>query len=193
MFPMIHGILSGAGRPPLLLDTFTGTNGTNITVHTPDINPGGAYSVVAGACEIQSGRAQTTASATTVSKNIGVDGGYSLAVEFWTANTLSSHSGVLLRVNNATNYVIVGHDNTGTNFIIGYRTGGGLTTVSSAAVSFATTTMYTIAPTIDGSSGIIATLNGGNQISGTAAVLTGNNTTGFRNYNGGLYDNLEVT
>lgn len=195
MFPQLYGVLSQAnGVTTILEDTFTDTDTTALSSHTPDIDTaGGAYANVAGSPTIQSNKAQSNGSGDLFSKNIGIDGSYSLSVEFTPQTSLVTHRGVCLRIAGSTSYVVIGHGNGGSTFIIGYRTGGGLTVVTSTAVSFSLGTTYTIAFTIDAASGITATLDGANQISGTAAVLTGNNNVGGLFSTNSTFDNLLVT
>lgn len=183
---------AGAGGGVLLYDTFTDTDGTAIGSHSPDINTAGnSYTDVLATCVIQSNQATCDDSGNIVSIDIGIDGGFTATVEY-TVN-LVSHGGFCFRISSASAYIVIGNDNGGANFIIGYRTGGGLINVASTPFAFSPGATYTIVVTVDGASGITATIDGGNEISGTAAVLTGNNTVGWKGRSGATFDNLEVT
>lgn len=188
----VAGAAAGSGGP-IFLDTFTDTNGTNITDHTPDIG-GGTWVVNTGSASIQSNKISITTNGTVVRNDIGLTGGFTATVEYTTPSSVSVHSGLLIRVGTGNNnLVLVGHGDNSTAFIIGYRSAGSLQISATTAFTWNGSTTYTLALTIDGSSGIVATINGGNQISATVAQLTSNIHIGLKAQNGGVFDNLQVT
>jgi len=66
-----RGHWTAAGAGPLIYDTFTDTNGTALTAHTPDIVPGGSsYAMHNGALEIQSNKLQLPSGTNTAYANI---------------------------------------------------------------------------------------------------------------------------
>lgn len=137
------------GAAPLLQDTFTDTNGTNLTSHTMDVG-GGWTSHNGGAWEIQSNRGRTTSSV--LSNYISADAGDADVEVTCTVNfgSSSEHVGLCARVTNGSNgWEIYGRVNDD-DVVIVENNAGVRTVRASGAQTFAASTDYAMKVTCNG-------------------------------------------
>ena len=186
-----NALASGGG--PLIWDTNTDANGTAMTAHTPDINtPGNAY-LARASYQIQGNRVQDVAGgATECIINTGITDYTVTGKVILEATNSGEPRGLIVRGDDfpsvGYNKVRVGLVWSGNQFYIKEYN----TVVASTAFTVTPGVQYTIKAICSGTS-IIATVNGGNQISYNTAPITGRTYVGWANrYAGDLFDDLLV-
>lgn len=182
---------NSTGGGILLQDTFTDTNGTDLTAHTMDVGPG--WTAGAGALTISTNRATAVSLASFYWADCGqVD--YTLTVDLTTSASGTSQLSGIVRVTDANNLWMVDIDTSAGAFQLFQRTAGTYTQRAGASVSLANNTTYALAVTTSGDT-ISATLDGGSGISyGSASQGNSSTLCGIGNsYTTNQYwDNFEV-
>lgn len=136
---------ASSGPTTLLSDTFTGTNGTALTSHTPDIPGTGTYTSVVGTSPtIQGNKAEVTnQSGTVVVYDVSQSAVTAQAdVSMNTANA-NTAGGVVVRETDVNNFWLC-HLRGDGNLILFENSGGTFTQRASAAVTVNVNTTYTI-------------------------------------------------
>lgn len=167
-------ILGVAGPTVLLHDTFTDTNGVNLTAHTMDV--GGGWTAGSGTFTISGNRA--VGGAPFSQMYYFADAGqanYSLTCEVTLGPSGSASSAVCVRVTDADNLWTVELFKPDDTLTLYQRTGGTLTLRAQTAVTISYSGTYTIGVVTDGNT-ISATFDGGNQINYGSATQ-GNTST----------------
>jgi len=174
----IIGIGQGAAAT-LFYDTFTDANGTALTAHTPDIDTvGGGWIHVLDTWQIDANKAEPASESVAPWPFAWADCGVSDAVVTCNVEARNWQTGMGNRVVvcgvDVDNFVDVGIElKTGT-FYIQEAKAGPWTILASTVPTPALVNgqVYTIEVTISGAS-VVATLDGGNQISATMTITPG--------------------
>jgi hypothetical protein len=165
----------------LLQDSFTGSNGTNLTAHTMDVGPG--WTAATGSLVLASNQAANGSGVSLyASDSTAADGTVSCDC-YPGNNNAGAGTGVVFRFTDMSNYWLAFLTNN--TFELAEVASGTLTNRASTSFGFTGdgAHKYTISVTYAGAS-ISATVNGGNTISyGSAA-------TGLSATKCGLYSNL---
>lgn len=187
----------GGGPTTLVSDTFTDTDTTVLTSHTPDIDDvGGGWSLSAGTIgTIDSNTAITGGNATRECYVIDAGAGsVSITADLrWYQNALvaTHYNGIVFRVTGSTDYLFAGFNDTA--FVLGKCVGGTYTAFDSSAFTPVIDTWYTIALTITGDD-LSATLDGGYDVSATDTTSSGETVVGIISYRNRMrFDNFLVT
>jgi lysophospholipase L1-like esterase len=155
-----------------IYDTFTGTNGTALTAHTPDVNtPGHTWASPVGALNIQGNKARNT---TTLSTAISViDSGRSDATAQVVVNETvggNADAGLVLRYSDTSNYWKLYLDcAAGTVTLEEHSTANGVVTRGQANVTQSAGINYLVTAVLSGST-ILAFVNGQHLIEYTNAT-----------------------
>jgi lysophospholipase L1-like esterase len=153
-------------------DTFTGTNGTALTSHSPDVNtPGHAWVSPSGALNLQGNKARNTTTGTTAISVI--DCGISDAtVQVVVNETIGGNAdaGLVLRYSDLSNYWKCYLDcGSGTVTLDEHSTANGTVTRGSASFAQSAGTNYLVTAVLSGST-IRVFVNGQHQFSYTSAT-----------------------
>jgi hypothetical protein len=184
-------IAAGGGASTLVNDTFTDSNGTNLTAHTPDIRPGSnAWGTVSGTQTVQSNQANASASG-----YYTIDAGQAdVTITYLVTPTAAGNGwGITARRSDANN----GWDpaiNPVTNQIQIYEQAAGVYTLrASTSFTVSNGVQYTLQAVLSGST-ITLSVNGGNQISYNSATSNQSVTRHGSGLNSGWTgDNFKVT
>lgn len=178
----------------LLVDTFTDTNGVNLTAHTMDV--GGGWTAGSGSFEISGNRA--TAGPPFSDMFYWADAGqtdYTLTCTVTMGASGSSICDLVVRVTDKDNLWLIEPFTDDDTFTLYQKTAGGYTQRSSASVTISHSTSYVIEVVTNGNT-ISATLDGANSVSygsatqGNASTLCG---LGNPYTAGNFWDNFQVT
>lgn len=149
-------------------DTFTGTDGTNLAAHTPDI--GGAWTVSAGTITIQSNRAASSASG--AGNGALIESGQANIVITgtvrWTDGTGGLGTGFYFRATDISNLWLVEIENTSTITIYDRQAGTFTLRASASVAAISANTDYPIRITASGNT-ITAVWNNNETINFTSS------------------------
>src|SRR6266446_9917275 len=163
----ISGIVVG-GTPAttLIFDTFTDTNGTNLTAHTADTNQGTGWLADTGTITVQSNQANCGSGF----PYYAIDAGQAnVTITALVTPTGTAAAGVSGRVSNATNSWDIDIDAvSGGHLFIYEQVSGTFTVRASTTAAISSGTQYTVQAVFSGNN-VTATVNGGNQIAYGAA------------------------
>ncbi|MGB8644039.1 MAG: hypothetical protein WCF84_02290 [Anaerolineae bacterium] len=176
------------GPITLILDQFTGTNGTNLTAHiiAPINTPATSWVAKSGSITIQSNAAQSTGTPDLYSADAG-HADITLTMDWTSAGGIS---GVAVRILDTNNYWRITRGVGGQNLLIVEVNAGTPTTRASASSITGNGQIYV---NTSGAT-ITAKFAGANQISYGSATLNQSNTNhGIYAASSASYDNCQVT
>jgi len=191
---------------PPVYDTFTDTNGTVLTAHTPNVSPGGAMWVYQGSADIQIQTNRARCEGNGINNIAIIESGISdcditSIIRYAGGVGNTSTDGVVLRYEDQYNYYWIGPVAKLNKFRIIKRVsdgaGGGTNSVDAEAtgITISVDTDYTITINADGTS-IVAELDGANELTATDSVHTTETKHGVNGYVSGSqkpqFDNFEV-
>ena len=158
------GIVGG----PLVFDTFTDTDGTLLTAHTPDVDSvGSGWSLLENSFEIDGNRVKATGIG---SRTAAIETNESDISISYIARYLitGGETAAVFRLTDVNNYWMFFVTNNTDLMVIFERNGGGFTNRASVAVTVANNTDYAIAGTANGQS-LSCTFDGANEITYSSA------------------------